>query len=216
MDVQEVRKLDAYLKRLFGNPKIRVVPRPKKDDSAEVYIGEEFIGVLFVDDEDDDRSFQFQMAILEDDLVEQGNGLAPAPCNCTVSRSIASATSRHCASQLRGKRNVRSAPSTRRSLRHIPGVARITCASGVESGRVGKEQIFIAVRRAVPEGAHRQAVLRGRRGLFEIARIDRAHPDIRRQRVVVRRYRQEYPVDRLHRGFFHGVGTDMPRRVRRL
>jgi Protein of unknown function (DUF3126) len=68
VDVQEVRKLDAYLKRLFGNPKIRVVPRPKKDDSAEVYIGEEFIGVLFVDD---DRSFQFQMAILEDDLVEQ-------------------------------------------------------------------------------------------------------------------------------------------------
>jgi hypothetical protein len=70
VDVQEVRKLDAYLKRVFGNPKIRVVPRPKKDDSAEVYIGEEFIGVLFVDDEDDDRSFQFQMAILEDDLVE--------------------------------------------------------------------------------------------------------------------------------------------------
>ena len=50
MDVQEVRKLDAYLKRVFSNPKIRVVPRPKKDDSAEVYIGEEFIGVLFVDD----------------------------------------------------------------------------------------------------------------------------------------------------------------------
>ena len=68
MDVQEVRKLDAYLKRVFGNPKIRVVPRPKKDDSAEVYIGEEFIGVLFVDDEDDDRSFLFQMAILEDDV----------------------------------------------------------------------------------------------------------------------------------------------------
>ena len=72
VDVQEVRKLDAYLKRVFSNQKIRVVPRPKKDDSAEVYIGEEFIGVLFVDDEDDDRSFQFQMAILEDDLVEQG------------------------------------------------------------------------------------------------------------------------------------------------
>ena len=65
MDVQEVRKLDAYLKRVFGNPEICVVPRPKKDDLAEVYIGEEFIGVLFVDDEDDDRSFQFQMAILE-------------------------------------------------------------------------------------------------------------------------------------------------------
>jgi hypothetical protein len=70
VDVQEVRKLDSYLKRLFGNQRIRVVPRPKKDDSAEVYIGDEFVGVLFVDDEDDDRSFQFQMAILETDLDE--------------------------------------------------------------------------------------------------------------------------------------------------
>jgi hypothetical protein len=71
VNVQEVRKLDAYLKRLFGNAKMRVVPRPKKDDSAEVYIGEEFVGVLFVDDEDDDRSYQLQIAILEADLEEE-------------------------------------------------------------------------------------------------------------------------------------------------
>ena len=64
MDVQEVRKIDAYLKRLFSNPRMRVVPRPKKDDSAEVYVGEEFIGVIFVDDEDNERSYNFQMAIL--------------------------------------------------------------------------------------------------------------------------------------------------------
>jgi hypothetical protein len=69
LDVQEVKKLDAYLKKLFGNARIRVVPRPKKEDSAEVYLGEEFIGVLFVDDEDEDRSYNFQMAILESDLV---------------------------------------------------------------------------------------------------------------------------------------------------
>jgi len=68
VDVQEVRKLDAYLKKLFGNARMRVVPRPKKEDSAEVYIGDEFIGVLFVDDEDDERSYNFQMAILETDL----------------------------------------------------------------------------------------------------------------------------------------------------
>lgn len=70
MDVKEIRKLDAYLKKLFGNTRIRVVPRAKKDDSAEVYVGEEFVGVLFVDDEDEDRSYQFQMAILETDLDE--------------------------------------------------------------------------------------------------------------------------------------------------
>jgi len=68
VDVQEVRKLDAYLKKLFGNARIRVVPRPKKEDSAEVYVGDEFIGVLFVDDEDDERSYNFQMAILGTDL----------------------------------------------------------------------------------------------------------------------------------------------------
>ncbi len=68
MDVQEIRKLEAYIKRLFGNAKLRVVPRPKKDDSAEVYIGDEFIGVMFVDDEDDERSYNFQMAILATDL----------------------------------------------------------------------------------------------------------------------------------------------------
>jgi hypothetical protein len=68
VDVQEIRKLEDYLKKLFGNARMRVVPRPKKEDSAEVYIGEEFIGVLFVDDEDAERSYNFQMAILGTDL----------------------------------------------------------------------------------------------------------------------------------------------------
>jgi len=70
LNVAEIHKLDAYLKRVFANPQVRVVPRPKKNDSAEVYIGEEFIGVLSVDDEDDERSYHFQMAILETDLDE--------------------------------------------------------------------------------------------------------------------------------------------------
>ncbi len=68
MDVTEIRKVEGYLRRLFENQKIRVVPRPKKQDSAEIYIGEEFIGVLFVDDEDEDKSYNFEMAILETDL----------------------------------------------------------------------------------------------------------------------------------------------------
>jgi hypothetical protein len=68
VDVKEIRQLENYMRRLFGNTKLRVVPRPKKDDSAEVYIGEEFIGVMFVDDEEDERSYNFQMAILGADL----------------------------------------------------------------------------------------------------------------------------------------------------
>jgi hypothetical protein len=63
VDVQEVKKLDAYLKKLFGNPRIRVVPRPKKDDSAEVYVGDERLGDLSLDDEDEDLSYNFRMEI---------------------------------------------------------------------------------------------------------------------------------------------------------
>ena len=63
MDAPEISKLDAYLKRLFLNAAIRVVPRPRKADSAEVYIGDDYIGLLTVDDEDGERSYNFEMAI---------------------------------------------------------------------------------------------------------------------------------------------------------
>lgn len=70
MDVQEVSKLDAYLKKLFGNARIRVVPRAKKDDPAEVYIGEERLGDLSLDDEDDDLSYNFRMEINLGDVAD--------------------------------------------------------------------------------------------------------------------------------------------------
>jgi len=68
---EELRKLDSYFKRTF-NPQMQVRARPRKDDSAEVYIGDEFLGVLFRDDEDGDLSFNFSMAILDIDLDEHG------------------------------------------------------------------------------------------------------------------------------------------------
>ena len=61
MDVQEIRKLDAYLRKLFGNAHIRVVP--KSDETAEVFVGEDDLGELTVDDEDGDRSYNFRMVI---------------------------------------------------------------------------------------------------------------------------------------------------------
>ncbi|MCW2308446.1 DUF3126 family protein [Rhodobium gokarnense] len=70
MKRDEITKLEAYLRKKFELPKIGVRARPQKDDSAEVYIGDEFIGVLFRDEEDGDLSWNFQMAILEFDLEE--------------------------------------------------------------------------------------------------------------------------------------------------
>ncbi len=63
MDVAEISKLDMYLKRLFNSPRIRVVPRPQRDDYAEVLLGEEPFGRIIVDDEDDERSYNFEKSI---------------------------------------------------------------------------------------------------------------------------------------------------------
>ena len=67
----DIRQLDAYLKRKFDNERVRVVARPRKQDSAEVYVGEEYIGVLFFDDKDARSSF-FELPILALDLDEPG------------------------------------------------------------------------------------------------------------------------------------------------
>jgi len=68
LEKAELERVQRYLRTLFGNPQIKVTARPKKKDSAEVYLGDEFIGVLFKDDEDGDLSYNFQMAILDTDL----------------------------------------------------------------------------------------------------------------------------------------------------
>jgi hypothetical protein len=66
----EIAKLTKFLRTKFELPSISVRKRPQKNDSAEVYIGEEFIGVIFKDEEDGDLSYNFSMAILEFDLDE--------------------------------------------------------------------------------------------------------------------------------------------------
>jgi Protein of unknown function (DUF3126) len=66
----ELAKLQTYLRKTFGTKNLTVRARPKKDDSAEVYVGDDFIAVLFREDEDGEVSYQFQMAILELDLEE--------------------------------------------------------------------------------------------------------------------------------------------------
>ncbi len=68
MTREEIIKLERYLQRVFKLQSLQVKQRPRKDDSAEVYVGDEFIGVLFKDDEDGETSYQFQMAILDFDL----------------------------------------------------------------------------------------------------------------------------------------------------
>jgi hypothetical protein len=59
--------LNETIRNKFGNQKLRVVPRPKKTDSSEIYLDDEYIAVLFRDDASG-RSWTFEMAVLDFDL----------------------------------------------------------------------------------------------------------------------------------------------------
>ena len=74
MNQTEAVRVQLYLRELFGNDRIIVKLRPK-DGSAEILLGQEFIGVLFRDDEEGDVSYAFNMAILEEDLPPAPRGL---------------------------------------------------------------------------------------------------------------------------------------------
>jgi len=68
MNVQEITKLDAYFKRTFRNPDIHIKARPQKQDSCELYLGEEFLGLVYRDEDEGELSYNFSMAILDIDL----------------------------------------------------------------------------------------------------------------------------------------------------
>lgn len=68
MKPEEIRKLDAYLKRVFNTPGLEVRARPKKDDSCELYKGDEFLAVIYRDEDEGELSYNLSMAILDIDL----------------------------------------------------------------------------------------------------------------------------------------------------
>jgi hypothetical protein len=63
-------RVQAYMRKVFGTKTLSVRARPKIRDSAEVYVGDEFIGTLTREEEEGELCYQFQMAILELDLEE--------------------------------------------------------------------------------------------------------------------------------------------------
>ena len=70
MTPAEIKALEAYLRKKFECNAIEIKKRHKKQDSVEVFVKDEFVGVIYKDDEDNEVTYQFQMAILEDDLKD--------------------------------------------------------------------------------------------------------------------------------------------------
>ena len=68
MKPNEIARVETYLKKTFKSPGIRVASPKKAGTPIEVYVGDEFIGVLHRDEEDGEVSYALHITILEEDL----------------------------------------------------------------------------------------------------------------------------------------------------
>ncbi len=68
-NIDEIAKLEKYLQTKFGNSSISVKQRKDIKDSLEVFIADEFTGVIYKDVDEGETSYDFNMAVLEIDLA---------------------------------------------------------------------------------------------------------------------------------------------------
>lgn len=64
----EMKKIQTYLQQLFWNPQITLQQGTGSDAPAEVFIGKEFIGVVYKNNDDGEISYDWNMSILPEDI----------------------------------------------------------------------------------------------------------------------------------------------------
>jgi hypothetical protein len=65
----EIKRVKAYLRDRL-NDTVNVTARTQSNDSAEVYLGEEFVALIFKIVEEGETSYQMQWTILTEDLED--------------------------------------------------------------------------------------------------------------------------------------------------
>ncbi|MEO1702024.1 MAG: DUF3126 family protein [Pseudomonadota bacterium] len=70
MTAEELSKLTKFFKNTFGQDNLAVKARPKLADSAELYLGEEFLGVVTRIEDEGEVSYDLSMSILDFDLED--------------------------------------------------------------------------------------------------------------------------------------------------
>ncbi len=64
----DITRVETYLRRTLGNPKIAVAAPKRKGATVEVTLDGEFIATLHRDDDDGEVSYSLTMTILDEDL----------------------------------------------------------------------------------------------------------------------------------------------------
>ena len=60
-----IAKLQAYLRKAFGSQALSVRARPKKSDIADVFAGDQPFGIITIDDEDGELTYQLGWTLKE-------------------------------------------------------------------------------------------------------------------------------------------------------
>jgi hypothetical protein len=68
MKSEEIRRVEAYLRRTFKNDDITIAAPPRSGGSCEVSVGGEFVGTLNRDEDEGEVSYDFNMVILDLDI----------------------------------------------------------------------------------------------------------------------------------------------------
>ncbi|MBK4721244.1 DUF3126 family protein [Azospirillum sp. YIM DDC1] len=68
MTETEIARVQTYLRKTLGNDKIIIQPPEKAGQSAEVMLGDEFVGTLHRDVDEGEVSYALHVVILEEDL----------------------------------------------------------------------------------------------------------------------------------------------------
>ena len=71
MNTADMKRVETHLKRTFNTGGIILKPRGKPNDSCEVYVGDEFIGVVF-EDEDEAGTTEHVLLVAELTLMATG------------------------------------------------------------------------------------------------------------------------------------------------
>ncbi|WP_428374421.1 DUF3126 family protein [Lichenicoccus sp.] len=75
VNASEIARVQAYLRKLLGSDRIRVVKPVRAGMSVEVAVEEETIGTLHRDEDEGEVSYAMHVTILEEDLP----AAAPVP-----------------------------------------------------------------------------------------------------------------------------------------
>ncbi len=71
MNDTKIKKIQSYLNNLFDTDHFTVKKRKNIEDSLEIYIKDEFLGLIYEEIDENEKAYQFHMTILDEDLKNE-------------------------------------------------------------------------------------------------------------------------------------------------